>query len=138
MRSEITGLKVSTMAVTIFLLSFLVDSYLPILLAIGYTVSFEGNKWLTRQAFSALFLKLAGSLASLVVGIFFPFSGGGLTLASLFGSVQALAGIGVLTILGGLFYGIIKLILLIFTIIAITNVMNEKDANIPFVKDLFE
>lgn len=137
MRSEVTGLKHSTLAVTIFLLAFLVDSYFPILLAIGYVVSFEGNRWLTKQAFSALFLKMAGTLANVIVGIFFPFTGA-IGLTSLFSSLEVLQGVGVIAILGGLLFGIIKIALFVFTIQAIMNVMHEKDANIPYIKHFFE
>lgn len=123
MTKGIFGLKLSAIAILIFVICFF--GSIEVLLLLGaYALLLEKNRWLTKQAFQALYLKLGYIIALSVVGWVFDFFRFLFGWSAFLGSVQ--------TILNFL----IGVVLLLLTLLAILRVMKEEDADLPLFGNL--
>ncbi len=73
MTKSIFGLKLSAIAILIFVICFFGSTEVLILLG-AFALLLEKNRWLTKQAFQALYLKLSYIIALRAVGWVFDFS----------------------------------------------------------------
>lgn len=105
-------------AVLAFVLAFLGQTLLCGLL-LGFVILAEKNEWLSKQVMQAFFLTLASSLVGSVLDIL-----------NVFRSIP-FVGTAVSVVFNGI-TGLVSLIILVFCIIAITKVVKEQDAGLPW------
>lgn len=91
-------------------------------LLLGFVLIAERDEWLTRQAIQAFCLCFVSAIVNVVLGILdplerIPFVG------------------GVFTTIFGVISGVVGLLVLIFSIIALVNVCKGKDAGVPLARN---
>lgn len=123
MSKGIFGLRLSAIAVLIFVICFFGSIEVLILLA-AYALLIEKNRWLIKQAFQALYLKLGYMIALTAVGWIFDFFRFLFGWSAFLGTVHTILNF------------IIGVILLLLTLLAILRVMREEDADLPVFGNL--
>ncbi len=121
MRKGKVGIVLAYYAVIAFVLVVLQQPVLIALLA-AIAIFFEKDEWLSRQTVQALLL-------SIVVGCFS-------TLESVFGNLYIWVLGDVLAGIFGFISWLVYIAAIVFSIIAITRVYKENEANVPFLSEL--
>lgn len=101
-----------------------------VLLVCGFALLAEKDKWLNRQVLQALFLTIAYFLAELVLNLIF----GG--LAQFFGWVKLYGASSAMNTVNSIFGSILYLALIVFSVLAVINLLREKDANLPLISKM--
>ncbi|MGI6334069.1 MAG: hypothetical protein ACOX1A_05570 [Saccharofermentanales bacterium] len=123
MTKSIFGLKLSAIAILIFVICFFGSIEVLILLG-AFALLLEKNRWLTKQAFQALYLKLGYIIALRAVGWVFDF------FRFLFGRT------GFLATTQDIINFLLGLAFLLLVILAVLRLLREEDADVPFFANL--
>lgn len=122
------SVTLSAIAVIAFVLSFL-NSALALLILLGYVLMVEQDEWLSKQTLQAFYLTLTASFAKWAVDAFFSILASAFSWLNLYSFFSNISNI---------FGRAVDIVVIVFTILAIINVMKEKDAAIPVLKSLAE
>ena len=125
MTKGVFGLNLSAVAVLVFALACFTGLEVLVLLA-AYALLIEKDRWLVKQVFQAIYLKLAYLVALTVVGWVFGFFEWVFKYA---GIIYSIEGFIDFLLLVGLF---------LMAFLAITKVMHGKDADLPFISGFAE
>lgn len=123
MTKSIFGLKLSAIAILIFVICFFGSTEVLILLG-AFALLLEKNRWLTKQAFQALYLKLSYIIALRAVGWVFDF------FRFLFGRT------GFLATTQDIINFLLGLAFLLLVLLAILRLHREEDADLPLFANL--
>jgi Predicted membrane protein len=135
-KSSIGGMDANLAALLVYIISAIV-SFIPYLQFVAFVVPIiflmqekdsELVKFHARQAFA---LYLVTSIVSIIMNVIIWASAASF-MANPLGAYNALAGLGVLSLI----VGIVGLIILIFAIMAMINAYKYKEYAIPFFNDL--
>ncbi|HHX60242.1 MAG TPA: zinc ribbon domain-containing protein [Epulopiscium sp.] len=125
------GISVSIIAVIAFIFAILQQPQ-SVLLVVGFALLAEKNEWLNKQVMQSLLLTITYYVASLVVGFIFGGISRGFATVDFY-TLSNLAG-GINSFIGG----VLQIALIIFSVIAILNVMRGKDAGVPYFSKLMD
>lgn len=131
MTKETLGLSLPAAALIAFLFCLL-QQPLAVLLVVGFALLVLKDAWLNRQVIQALFLTIAYYAAAMLVGWIF----GG--LATLFGFLELYSAQRVLLTVNSFATGIVYILLIVFSILAILRVLRGRDAGLPFSSKLID
>ncbi|HAL73727.1 MAG TPA: hypothetical protein DCM45_01385 [Clostridiales bacterium] len=120
MTKSVLGLNLSAVAVLIFILSYFAGIEVLVLL-LAYALLIEKDRWLNKQVFQAVYLKLAYLIVITVVGWVFDF------LQWLFRNAAAIYSVE------NFIHFLISLALILIILLAISRVIHSQDADLPFV-----
>ena len=101
-----------------------------VLLVVGFALLAEKDKWLNKQAIQALLLTITYYLAELVTGWIFG------SLARLFGWLELYGAAGAMSKASSFVGGVLYLVLIVFSVLAILRVLRGKDAELPLLSKL--
>lgn len=114
----------SAVAAISFILAFFGLKEL-LVLVVAYALIAEGNDWLTKQTLQALYLCLSYVILTVIVDGFFK------GLISAFAAIKVYDASSALATIDGFVLGIIGIVMFALSILAILNVIKNKDANLP-------
>jgi len=119
------GISINVIAVIAFIFVILRQPQ-SVLLVVGFALLAEKNEWLNKQVIQSLFLIITYYLAVFVADFIF----GG--IASFFGSVNIYEASGLILKINSFIAGILLIVLVVFSIMAILKVLKGQDAGIPY------
>ena len=125
------SITLGAVAAIAFVLSIL-DLGVAMVLVLGYALIAEQDEWLNKQTLQAFYLGLSAWVIKWAVNAFFSFFEG------LFGGYNSSGIYTVLYDINSVVIGLVEIAFIVFAIIAIVNVLKDKDANLPLVKMLAE
>lgn len=120
MTKSVLGLNLSAVAVLAFILSFFAGIEVLVLL-LAYALLIEKDRWLNKQVFQAVYLKLAYLIVITLVGWVFDF------LQWIFRNAAALYS------LENFIHFLVSVALILIILLAISRVIHSQDADLPFV-----
>jgi uncharacterized Tic20 family protein len=101
-----------------------------VLLVVGFALLAEKDEWLNRQAMQALLLTIAYYLAELVTNGVFGILASFFVWVKLYGAASAMSTAG--SFVGSVLY----IALIVFSVLAILNVLRGKDAGLPWLSKM--
>ena len=125
------GITMAAVAALAFVLAFL-NIYTVLILLVGYAIIAENNNWLTRQVLHALYLRVAFTIASVLISGLF--SG----INALFSLVRAYGVMSVMSSINSFFQVVLNIVLFLICIMAFLKVVKEQDVKIPVISDLVD
>ena len=120
MTKSVLGLNLSAIAVLVFVLSYFAGIEVLVLI-LAYALLIEKDRWLNRQVFQAVYLKLAYLVAITVVGWVFDF------LLWLFRYANAIYAIQ------NFVHFLLSVALILVILLAISRVIHGNEADLPFI-----
>jgi len=120
MTKSVLGLNLSAVAVLTFILSYFAGIEVLVLL-LAYALLIEKDRWLNKQVFQAVYLKLAYLIVITVVGWVFDF------LQWIFRNAAAIYSIE------NFIHFLVSVALILIIVLAISRVIHSQDADLPFV-----